>query len=100
VNLALSGRRRRRVSEQLVGEPVEPPSYKDDTYGVEDEMWQLVAQLPPQQRAVLVLRYYEDLPDDQIAAIVGCSPVTVRAHASKGIAKLRVAMPTVGSRHG
>jgi DNA-directed RNA polymerase specialized sigma24 family protein len=38
---------------------------------------------------VIVLRFYEDLPDPQIAQILGCSPATVRAHASKALGRLR-----------
>jgi RNA polymerase sigma-70 factor (sigma-E family) len=45
--------------------------------------------LPPRQRAVLVLRFYEDLDDDEIATLIGCSAATVRSHASRGLARLR-----------
>ena len=47
-------------------------------------------RLPARQRAVLVLRYYEGLGDDDIAATLGCSPGTVRAHASRALTTLRV----------
>ncbi len=53
------------------------------------DLWPWLATLPRQQRAVLVLRYYEDLPDGEIAVLVGCSPATVRSHASRGLTKLR-----------
>jgi RNA polymerase sigma factor (sigma-70 family) len=59
-----------------------------------DAAWRLLADLPRQQRAVLVLRFYEDLPDDEIATILGCSPVTVRSNASRGLATLRANLPT------
>nr|WP_062333969.1 SigE family RNA polymerase sigma factor [Herbidospora sakaeratensis] len=49
-----------------------------------------LAGLPPGMRAVLVLRYFEDLSDPEIAAILGCSEVTVRSQASRALAKLRV----------
>ena len=52
-------------------------------------MWKLLARLPRQQRAVLVLRFYEDLDDSAIAGYLNCSQVTVRAHASKALARLR-----------
>lgn len=65
-----------------------------------DAMWQLLAQLPKQQRAVLVLRYYEDWTDEQIAEQVHCSPVTVRAHASKALARLRGASTTAPLLNG
>jgi RNA polymerase sigma-70 factor (sigma-E family) len=54
-----------------------------------DEMWRLVADLPPRQRAVLVLRYYEDLDDASIAEILDCSAVTVRTHAMRALVTLR-----------
>ncbi|HEX5996080.1 MAG TPA: SigE family RNA polymerase sigma factor [Jiangellales bacterium] len=54
-----------------------------------DELWQLIIVLPPRQRAVLVLRYYEDLDDATIAEILDCSAVTVRTHAMRGLATLR-----------
>jgi RNA polymerase sigma factor (sigma-70 family) len=54
-----------------------------------DEVWQAVLTLPPRQRAVLVLRYYEDLDDNTIAAILDCSPVTVRTHAMRALDVLR-----------
>jgi RNA polymerase sigma factor (sigma-70 family) len=46
-------------------------------------------QLPPRQRAVVVLRYWEDLTDAQIAATLGCSPGTVRSQLSRALTKLR-----------
>jgi RNA polymerase sigma-70 factor (sigma-E family) len=55
-----------------------------------DEMRQRLQQLPRQQRAVLVLRYYADLPDTEIAEVLGCAVGTVRAHASRALARLRV----------
>ena len=70
-------------------------------------MWRLLARLPRVQRAVLVLRYYEDLTHDQIARVLGCSPSTVRVHASRALATLRVvvdeppndpARPILGAR--
>ena len=54
-----------------------------------DMLRQALARLPPRQRAVLVLRYLEDLPDASIAALLGCSPGTVRSQAARGLAALR-----------
>jgi RNA polymerase sigma factor (sigma-70 family) len=45
--------------------------------------------LPPRQRAVLVMRYWEDLPDAQIAAVLNCSAGTARSQASRALARLR-----------
>lgn len=52
-------------------------------------LWQLITALPVRQRAVLVLRYYEDLDDAAVAEILGCSTVTVRTHAMRALAKVR-----------
>ncbi|OJF11014.1 SigE family RNA polymerase sigma factor [Couchioplanes caeruleus] len=48
-----------------------------------------LAQLPPRQRAVVVLRYYEDLPEQQVAALLGTSVGNVKSQASRGLSKLR-----------
>jgi RNA polymerase sigma-70 factor (sigma-E family) len=55
-----------------------------------DELWTRLATLPRKQRAVIVLRYYEQLDDDEIADLLGCAPVTVRSNASKAIKTLRL----------
>ena len=47
-------------------------------------------QLPARQRAAVVLRYYQDLTDAEIADVLGCRAVTVRAYISRGLASLRV----------
>lgn len=56
-----------------------------------DALWTRLAALPRKQRAVLVLRYYEQLSDQEIATLLGCAPVTVRSNASKALATLRLA---------
>jgi RNA polymerase sigma-70 factor (sigma-E family) len=58
-----------------------------------DLLLRLIADLPPRQRAVVALRYYEDLSDDEIAELMGCRPVTVRTQASRALATLRRALP-------
>jgi len=50
---------------------------------------QALAKLPRQQRAVLVLRYAADLPEAEIAELLGCSPGTVKTHAHRGLRALR-----------
>jgi RNA polymerase sigma-70 factor (sigma-E family) len=49
-----------------------------------------IGKLPRRQRAVLVLRYYEDRGDNEIAELLGCAPGTVRGYASRGLAALRI----------
>jgi RNA polymerase sigma-70 factor (sigma-E family) len=93
VNELLSWRRRRHdiPSERIADRPAAGPYGGDpaSAHADRDEVLTLLAQLPRQQRAVLVLRYYEGFDDEAIAAVIGCAPVTVRAHASKAIARLR-----------
>lgn len=48
-----------------------------------------LGQLPARQRAVVVLRYWEDLSESQVAAVMQCSVGTVKSQAAKGLAKLR-----------
>lgn len=55
----------------------------------DDELWHQVLALPARQRATIVLRYYEDLPDLEIARILGCAEVTVRTNVSRGLARLQ-----------
>jgi RNA polymerase sigma-70 factor (sigma-E family) len=69
----------------------------EQTLAARAEIWQLLATLPRRQRAVLVLRFYEDLPDDEIATLLGCSAINVRVLASRALARLRATLvrPTV-----
>ena len=54
-----------------------------------DRLRRALAQLPVRQRTVLVLRYYEDLPDARIAELMDCAPGTVRSQAARGLTALR-----------
>lgn len=56
---------------------------------VADEMWDVLASLPERQRTAIVLRFYEDLPESEIAAVIGCRPNTVRTLVHRGLAALR-----------
>jgi len=90
-NEFLSRRRRRKVTTvsldqapELVGNPPED----------RDDLRQLLAGLPRQQRAVLVLRYYEGLTDTEIGEALGCRVTTVRGYASRALASLRIELKT------
>jgi RNA polymerase sigma-70 factor (sigma-E family) len=60
----------------------------------DDLLWRSLRRLPARQRAALVLRFYEDLDDDEIAAVLACRPGTVRSLVSRGLATLRTAEDT------
>lgn len=96
VNEVLNDRRRARRRHEITSpEPPEPPDRAtDDGHDplAHDEMWRAVSALPPRQRAVLVLRYYEDLSEQQIADALGCRPGTVKSQAAAALATLRTRM--------
>ena len=92
----------RRRSWRLVpaGDPAaaaESTSDPADEYAERTALLAEIGKLPRRQRAVLVLRYYEDRSDAEIAALLGCRPGTVRAHAARALAALRVEMGPPGS---
>jgi RNA polymerase sigma-70 factor (sigma-E family) len=98
VNLALDGARR-RVRRRRELEPGTPPilSAIDPLQALETrtELLQALGQLHERQRAVLVLRYFNDLTEAQVADVLGCSPGTVKSSASRGLARLREALQPV-----
>jgi RNA polymerase sigma-70 factor (sigma-E family) len=79
-NEFLTWRRLRR----LVTVPIQVEVAQVSPSGADpDDLWQRLAELPRQQRAVLVLRYYEGLNDLEIADVLDCAPGTVRGYASR-----------------
>ena len=81
-------RRNREVPVEHTGDRAAPGDIGTDA-GERDALWRLVTALPHQQRAVVALRYYEDLDDATIAEILSCSPATVRTHAMRALNRLR-----------
>lgn len=65
-----------------------------DTHADRDELWRALMALPRKQRAVLVLRFYEDCDDHTIAEVLRCSEGTVRSNASRALATLRSTFPS------
>lgn len=90
VNTRTSWWRKRRVDEYPTALLPERTG-RDETAGVDlhDALWRSLAKLPRRQRAVLVLRYYEDLPEAEVARILEISPGTVKSTTSKALGKLR-----------
>jgi RNA polymerase sigma factor (sigma-70 family) len=70
------------------GDPLDPLADRTD-------LLDALAGLPRQQRAVLVLRYFNDLTEVQTAAVLGCSQGTIKSSASRGLARLREALAPV-----
>ncbi|MEY9965520.1 RNA polymerase sigma-70 factor (sigma-E family) [Streptacidiphilus sp. MAP12-16] len=90
VNNNLSRYRRRRVLHLLT--PLLPERAQQSEDGQVEQrslLLQALAALPPRQRAVVVLRYWEDLSEQQVADVLGCSPGNVKSQASRGLQKLR-----------
>lgn len=77
----------RRVRRERLSAEVPETSYDDPQ--ADPALWAALAQLPPRQRAVIALRYYEDLTEAQTAALLGVSAGTVKSQASRAMARLR-----------
>ncbi len=90
----LSWRRRRASTELVTDVLADRPGGSDftTTAAERDAAWRLLAGLPPRQRAVLVLRFYEDLDDAAVARLLRTSESTVRSNAARGLAALRRAL--------
>jgi len=92
-NLAADGWRRQAVwrSKLVLLRVRDAAAVRDDTAQVDqrDALVRLLVQLPPRQRAVLVLRYWEQRTESEIAALLGCSEAAVKAAAVRGLRRLR-----------
>ena len=91
VNEVLGVRRRSWWKAERSGHvpDVEVPDSAEQELVDRDELWAGLLALAPRQRAVLVLRYYEDLSEQQIAEVLGCSRGTVKSQAADALATLR-----------
>lgn len=101
VNLALDDaprrtrRRRELADDTTAGLIATPPDEADeagarafDDVDARAELLQALSMLAPRQRAVLVLRYFEDLTEAQAAAALGCSVGTVKSTSARALARL------------
>ncbi len=95
VNGAISagkrGWRREHPTEQV---PETARTGHEQGYVDRAALWPVVQTLPPRQRAVVVLRYYEDLSEEEIARVLGCSRGTVKSQASDALKSLRRTLVT------
>lgn len=90
VNEFLRRQRLRSATELISADlPELVESSFEDVVVDRDALWRALDALPPRQRTVLVLRYYEDLPDADIAAVIGAKEGTVRSLALRALTALR-----------
>ncbi|MDH6451318.1 MULTISPECIES: SigE family RNA polymerase sigma factor [unclassified Streptomyces] len=94
LNTRTSQWRKRKVDEFATDEIPEPePAPGDDDpaerQALHDAMWRAIMKLPARQRAMVVLRYYEDLSEVQTAEVLGVSVGTVKSAVSRALGKLR-----------
>jgi len=98
VNRALddAGRRTRRRRE-LTGDVLPDRHDEGDgshAFDTHDELLRALAALPPRQRTAIVLRYFLDLPESEVAAAMKCSLGTAKSTAARGLARLEQALRT------
>ena len=101
INLHVSRWRRHRARELVTSIIPERP-VRDPADQVSDRQMLMSAlrALPPRTRAVIVLRYWVDLSESQTAALLGCSVGSVKSNASRGLSRLRAALPSNPHRLG
>lgn len=86
-------RRRSRGREVVTDEVPERPTADPPPIELRLALVAALRRLGPRQRGVLVLRYLEDLPDEQIAEILGCRQSTVRSQVARALERLRQLCP-------
>ncbi|MBE7324173.1 SigE family RNA polymerase sigma factor [Nocardioides sp. Y6] len=101
VNVAIDAARKRGTRERYESrEPVPAPS--PDVSGRHADRSMILTALGtlgPRQRAVVVLRYFEDLSVEQAAQVMGCSPGTVKSQTARGLETLRRSLVEAGWHH-
>ncbi|MCW2943598.1 MAG: polymerase, sigma-24 subunit, subfamily [Actinoallomurus sp.] len=96
VNLTVSRARRWRVLREVYmpSPPELPAASESSTVELRGMLMDELRRLGPRQRAVLVLRYWEDMSEAETAKMLGCSVGTVKSQAARGLARLRERMGT------
>jgi RNA polymerase sigma factor (sigma-70 family) len=95
-HLQVSWWRRRRVAESLSGQPSEPsqpPGGDDDATAQRLTTRAALLKLTPRQRAVLVLRYFEDRTEADTAEVLGVAVGTVKSQTARALQRLRAIAP-------
>jgi RNA polymerase sigma-70 factor (sigma-E family) len=97
-NALVSSRRRASWLHEVPSDAMPEAAREAIDVGVLDRslLWPLISALPARQRAVIVLRYYEDLSEAQIADVLGCAPGTVKSQTSAAMKALRRALAAAG----
>lgn len=90
---------RKTRGESPVAEPPERSHHDATTTEDRDHVVRLLATLPDQQRKVVVLRYYHDLPEQAVADLLGISVGSVKSAGSRGLAALRAHYPSPDANH-
>ncbi|AWS47076.1 SigE family RNA polymerase sigma factor [Streptosporangium subroseum] len=95
VNAAISVARRRKVIQEITF--ARPPDTAVPPFDVDlrDALFAELQRLPTRMRAVLVLRYWEDLSENETATLMGCSVGSVKSQASRGLARIRERMSSL-----
>lgn len=81
--------RLRRLAIELRHREDRPGEVDSPGFEERDALWRSIRSLPPRQRACVVLRYYEDLTEQETAATLGCSVGTVKSQTSRALSRLR-----------
>jgi RNA polymerase sigma-70 factor (sigma-E family) len=95
VTAAIDAGRRRKVTSALLDEAQLPgqPDAAVEELPVRSALLACVRELPPGQRAVLVLRYFDDLTEAETARVLGCTVGTVKSQHARAMARLRELVP-------
>lgn len=94
VNLSRSHVRRRMVERAFLKRETaaaerESASWPASSFEDREVLWRALGRLPERQRVAIVLRFYEDLPEVQVADILRCRPGTVKSRVSRGLEAMR-----------
>ncbi|WP_344577547.1 SigE family RNA polymerase sigma factor [Nonomuraea roseoviolacea] len=92
VNAAISRARRRAILRIVPTRTPPETAARSSDLDLRHLLMDALRGLPPRQRAVVVLRYWEDLTEAQTAEVLGCTVGTVKSQASKALAKMRTAL--------